>query len=146
MVIAAYNKQNQLQEARTRAGVCFVLCIYYATQPRSAPMTESVPTAIIPKNGTRWSYIYNGRPIESRICSIELLELRYFQWPWTTPNLFFKVTPFFDTSILNGYRYGHSYYRMRIGNRTQPFEWHQFQWPWVTSKPDFKLAILFNVK
>jgi len=145
MVIAAYNKQNQLQEARTRAGVCFVLCIYYATQPRSAPMTESVPTAIIPKNGTRWSYIYNGRPIESRICSIELLELRYFQWPWTTPNLFFKVTPFFDTSILNGYRYGHSYYRMRIGNRTQPFEWHQFQWPWVTSKPDFKLAILFNV-
>ena len=40
----------------------------------------------------------------------------------------FKVTPFFDTEYLtNGYRYGHSYYRRRIGNRTQAFEWHQFQ-------------------
>jgi len=26
-----------------------------------------------------------------------------------------------------GYRYGHSYYRRRIENRTQAFEWHQFQ-------------------
>ena len=34
-----------------------------------------------------------------------------------TPNLVFKVTPFFDTEYLtNGYRYGHSYYRRRIGN------------------------------
>jgi len=31
----------------------------------------------------------------------------------------------FDTEYLqNGYRYGHSYYRRRIGNRTQAFEWH----------------------
>jgi len=30
-------------------------------------------------------------------------------------------------NISNGYRYGHSYYRRRIGNRTQAFEWHQFQ-------------------
>ena len=29
-------------------------------------------------------------------------------------------------NISNGYRYGHSYYRRRIGNRTQAFEWHQF--------------------
>jgi len=30
-----------------------------------------------------------------------------YQWPWTTPNLVFKVTPFFDTQYLtNGYRYG----------------------------------------
>jgi len=36
------------------------------------------------ENGTRQSYIYNGRPIESRIWSIER---RHFQWPWTTPNL-----------------------------------------------------------
>jgi len=44
------------------------------------------------------------------------------------PNLVFKVTPFFDTEYLtNGYRYGHSYYRRQIGNRTQAFEWHQFQ-------------------
>jgi len=41
------------------------------------------------------------------------------------PNLVFKVTPFFDTEYLS-YRYGHSYYRRRIGigNRTQAFEWH----------------------
>ena len=33
------------------------------------------------------------------------------------PNLVVKVTPFFDTEYLtNGYRYGHSYYRRRIGN------------------------------
>ena len=37
----------------------------------------------------------------------------------------FKVTPLFDTKYLtNGYKYGHSYYRRRIGNRTQAFEWH----------------------
>ena len=56
------------------------------------------------------------------------MERRHFQWPWTTPNLAFKVTPFFDTEYLtNGYRYGHSYYRRRIGNRIQAFEWHQLQ-------------------
>jgi len=32
-----------------------------------------------------------------------------------TPNLVFKVTPFFDTEYLtDGYRYGHSYYRRQI--------------------------------
>jgi len=49
-------------------------------------------------------------------------------------------------NLTNGYRYGHSYYRRRIGNRIQAFELHQFQWPWVTSEPDFKVTILFNVK
>ena len=29
--------------------------------------------------------------------------------------------------LINGYRYGDSYYRSRIGNCTQAFEWHQFQ-------------------
>jgi len=43
-------------------------------------------------------------------------------------NPLFVVTPFFDAEYLtNGYRYGHSYCRRRIGNRTQAFEWHQFQ-------------------
>jgi len=46
----------------------------------------------------------------------------------------------------NDTKYRRSYYRRRIGNRTQAFEWHQFQWPWVTSNPDFKVKILFNVK
>jgi len=33
------------------------------------------------------------------------------------PNPVFKVRPFFDAKyITNGYRYGHSYYRRRIGN------------------------------
>jgi len=33
-----------------------------------------------------------------------------------------------DTKYLtNGYRYDHSYYRRRIENRTQAFEWYQFQ-------------------
>jgi len=30
-------------------------------------------------------------------------------------------------SRTDGYRYGHSYYRRRIGNRIQAFEWHQIQ-------------------
>jgi len=46
----------------------------------------------------------------------------------TIPNPVLKVTPLFDAKyITNGYRYGHSYNRRRIGNRTQAFEWHQFQ-------------------
>ena len=68
----------------------------------------------------------------------------HFQWPWTNRSLVFKVTPLFDAKYLtNGYIYGHSYYRRRIGNRTQAFEWHQFQWLWVTSNPDFKVTILW---
>ena len=44
-------------------------------------------------------------------------------------NPIFKVTPLFDAKYLtNGYRFGHSYHRRRIGIRTQTFEWHQFQW------------------
>jgi len=40
----------------------------------------------------------------------------------------FKVTTLFDAKYLtNGYRYGYSYYRRRIGNCTYAFEWHQFQ-------------------
>jgi len=69
--------------------------------------------------------IYNDGPTESRMWSIKR---RHFQCPCTTPNLVFQVTPFFDTDYLtNGYRYGHSYYRRRIGNRTHVFELHQFQ-------------------
>ena len=67
----------------------------------------------------------------------------HFQWPWTKPNPVFKVTPLFGSKYLtNGYRYGQSYYRRRIGNRTQAFEWHQLQWPWVTSKPHFNTGTL----
>ena len=34
-----------------------------------------------------------------------------------TPNLVFKVTPFYDIEyLINGYRYGYGYYRRRIGN------------------------------
>ena len=38
------------------------------------------------------------------------------------------------------YKTCHSYYRSRIGNHTQAFDWYQFQWPWVTSNPDFKVT------
>jgi len=52
--------------------------------------------------------------------------------------VFFKVIPLFDAKYLtNGYRYGHSYYRRRIGNRSQAVEWHQFF---------LKVTIIFNVK
>ena len=29
--------------------------------------------------------------------------------------------------LTNGYRYGHSYYRRRTGNRIQAFKWYHFQ-------------------
>jgi len=41
--------------------------------------------------------IYNGRPIESRIWSIEQ---RHFQWPWTNLNPVLKVTLYFDAEYL----------------------------------------------
>ena len=40
-------------------------------------------------------------------------------------------------------RNGHSCYEMRIGNRTQAFEYY-FQWPWSTSNPDFKVTIFWT--
>jgi len=86
------------------------------------------------------SHAGNGGPAGSRTRSIEL---RHFQWPWTTPNPVFEVTLYFDAEyLINGWRYGHSYYGRRIGNRTQAFEWYQFEWPWVTSNPDFKVTII----
>jgi len=36
-------------------------------------------------------------PIEGRTWSIEP---RHFKWPWTTPNPYFKVRPFFDAKYL----------------------------------------------
>ena len=95
-------------------------------------------------NDARYRHSYYGRWIGTRMRSIKWC---HFQWPWTNPNLVFKVAPLFDAKYLtNGYRCGHGYYRRRIGNRTHAFEWHQFQWPRMTSNPDFKVTVLFNVE
>ena len=82
-------------------------------------------------NDTRYRHSYYGiMQIRTHMRSIKWC---HFQWPWTNPNPVFKVTSFFDAEYLtNGYRYGHSYYRRRIGNHTQAFQWHHFQWSWVT--------------
>jgi len=65
--------------------------------------------------------------------SYAIYQMVPFPMTWTNTNPIFKVTSFFDAEYLtNGYRYGHSYYRRRIGNRTQAFKWHHFQWSWVT--------------
>ena len=98
------------------------------------------------RNGYRYGHSYYERRIGTRMWSIKWC---HFQWPWTNHNHnpVFKVTPLFHAKYLrNGYRYGHRYYRRRIGNRTQAFEWHQFQWSWVTSKPYFKVTVLLHVK
>jgi len=42
--------------------------------------------------------------------------------------------------LANDARQRHSYYRRRIGNRTQAFDWYPFKWPWVTSNLDFKVT------
>jgi len=46
-----------------------------------------------------------------------------------TLTLFSRSHHSLTLNISNGYRYGNSYCRRRIGNHTQAFEWHQFQWP-----------------
>ena len=85
----------------------------------------------------RWYQIILLGDRESHTWSIEP---RHFQWSWTTPNPHFNVTPFFDAEYLrNGQRYGHSYYRRQIGNRTQAFEWHQFQLSSSSSSPFINL-------
>ena len=57
-----------------------------------------------------------------------IYQMMPFPMTLNEPSPVFKVTPLFDAKYLtNGYRHDHSYYRRRIGNRTQAFEWHQFQ-------------------
>ena len=92
------------------------------------------------------------------------IERRHFQWPWTTSNLVFKVTPFFDTEYLtNGYRHGHSYYRRRpinryisqtihsyygrrIGTCMRSIKSCHFQWPWTNTNPFFKVTPFFDTE
>ena len=72
---------------------------------------------------------YNGRPIESRIWSIER---RHFEWPWTTHSPSFKVTPFFDAEyLINGTTYKHSVIEILTGTYTRPAQQCHFEWPWV---------------
>jgi len=76
------------------------------------------------------SYNYNGRPIESRIWSIEW---RHFQWPLTTPTPSFKFTPFFEAEYFrNGTTYKHSVTEILIGTYTRPMQQCHFEWPWLT--------------
>ena len=72
---------------------------------------------------------YNGRPIESRVWSIER---RLFQWPRTTPTPSFKVTPFFDAEyFINGMTYRHSFHEIPIRTYTRPTQQCHFEWSWV---------------
>ena len=53
----------------------------------------------------------------SRMWSIER---RHFRWPWTTPNLVFKVTLFFDAEyLINGTTYRHSFNEILIWTYTR---------------------------
>jgi len=100
----------------------------------------SLNTTVRPKNKKKTLYAIYLVPLLTYSASIIGVILKcalrvvhghwkwcHFQWPWTNLNHGFIVTPLFDAKCLtNGYRYGHSYYRRRIGNRIQAFEWHQF--------------------
>jgi len=72
---------------------------------------------------------HNGRPIGSRLWSIEQ---RHFHWYWTTPNSELKVTPLFQVEYLrNGTRNRHSYNGILIGTYTCPTQGCHFEWPRV---------------
>ena len=74
------------------------------------------------------------------------IERRRFQWPWTTPNLVFKVTPFFDTEFLtNGYRYGHSYYGRRIGIFILVPKFREAQIEMRRAKRSFEKKLAMNI-
>ena len=84
-------------------------------------------------NDARYRHSYCGRRIGTRMRSIKWC---HFQWSWTNPNLDFKVTPLFDAKYGYGYGYDHSYYRRRIGNCPQAFEWHQRQFHFQIFNPE----------
>ena len=79
-------------------------------------------------NDIRYRHSYYGRRIKTSMLSIILVPIWcHFQWPWTNPNPVFKVTPLFGAKyLINGYRYGQSYYRRQIENRTS---FNDLEWP-----------------
>ena len=129
-----------------------------AKRAPSAPVwNQSFPSPkyrIYVADGTLHSYTYNGRPIESRIWSIEW---RYFQWPWTTtthsfkvtPNivdLLYLVTPFFDAEyVRNGMRYRHSVIEILIGTYTRLTQQCHFEWPWVILSDLAKSSMTWSI-
>ena len=68
--------------------------------------------------------------------------LRRSFWKWPRAYMHSVLSGTLNRTVL--ILYGHSYYRRRIGNRIQAFEWHQLQWHWVTSNPDFKVTKVKN--
>ena len=70
------------------------------------------------------------------------IERQHFQWPWTTPILGFKITPFFDAEYLrNGTTYRHSFNRILIGTNTRPTQQCDFERPGMTLSDLAKYAM-----
>ena len=87
--------------------------------------------------------MYSGRPIESRIWSIER---RHSQWPWMTPTPNFKVTPLFDAEyIINGTTYRHSFNEILIESYTRPTQQCYLEWPWVILSDLTKYSVTRSV-
>jgi len=76
----------------TRAN--FQRCITWDSSAIWSPLWKKY---VVFASGTRWSYTRNGRPIVSRLWSIER---PHVQQPWTTLAPNFKVTPLFDAEYL----------------------------------------------
>jgi len=88
-------------------------------------------------------HTYNGWLIDSSIWSIKRL---HFQWPCTTPNYGFEVTPFFDAENLrNGTRYKHSFSGILTGTYTRPTQQCHFEWPWLTLRNLAKYSMTRSV-
>jgi len=98
----------------------------------------------------RWAWItFEGhfsllsflRPISRKLYTIRPQKLKLLirsyttafrwydcRWPWR----YFKVIRLFHIKFLvNGARYGKSYYWLLIGNRTLAFDWCHLWWPWT---------------
>ena len=117
--------------------------------PQGRPQGKQKMKAGVRKNGDFYramlciGAVYAGTRYRSVCLSVRLSR----SWIMSKRINISSKSLYFDAEyLINGYRYGHSYYGRQIGKRIQAFKWHQFQWPWVTSKPAFKVTILFNVK
>jgi len=113
--------------------VLFFRTKWYGNIPTGILLHNGAPNAVVWKivifEHTRYGHSYCGRRLGNRNQAFKLYK---FQWPWTTHDQDFKVTPLLNAEYLrNGSRYIYSYNQVLIGSYAL-LKGVIFKWPWVT--------------